>query len=108
MGKQFLKILVKMRQLFPLILILANASSVPLTKELTPSWHNICGGTYLFSEDTKSWDDATGNCELYGSHLLQIDGFEENFCLLEYAHSRAFQLVELRRGTGTAQMILDQ
>ena len=30
--KQFLKILVKMRQLFPLILILANASSVPLTK----------------------------------------------------------------------------
>ena len=27
----------------------------PDLKELTPSWHNICGGTYLFSEDTKSW-----------------------------------------------------
>merc|ERR1719447_706291 len=35
-------------------------------------------------------DDATGNCELYGSHLLQIDGFEENFCLLEYVHSHGF------------------
>merc|ERR1712080_14548 len=73
----------------PLLLLsfLSAVLSVPLGQELTPSWVQICGGTYLFSEDKKSWDDAYGECELYGSHLAQIDGIEENFCLLEYAHT---------------------
>merc|ERR1712037_712842 len=74
----------------PLLLLsfLASAFSVPLSQDLTPSWVNICGGTYLFSEDRKSWNDAYGECELYGSHIAQIDGFEENFCLLEYAQTK--------------------
>merc|ERR1719400_926591 len=57
----------------PLLLLsfLASALSVPLSEELTPSWVNICNGTYLFSEDTKSWNDAYGECELYGSHIAQ-------------------------------------
>merc|ERR1712080_79905 len=73
----------------PLLLLsfLSAVLSVPLGQELTPSWVQVCGGTYLFSEDKKSWDDAYGECELYGSHLAQIDGIEENFCLLEYAHT---------------------
>merc|ERR1712012_53547 len=64
--------------------IVALASSTPLTRELTPSWVEACDGTYLFSEDKKTWSDAYGECELYGSHLVQIDGLAENFCLLKY------------------------
>merc|ERR1711962_992548 len=70
-------------------LIVALASSTPLTRELTPSWMEACNGTYLFSEDKKTWSDAYGECELYGGHLLQIDGLAENFCLLKYAHAEA-------------------
>merc|ERR1711990_152250 len=66
---------------------LVPALSVPLSQELTPSWVDVCGGTYLFSEDTKSWNDAYGECELYGGYIAQIEGFAENFCLLEYAHT---------------------
>merc|ERR1712151_218789 len=38
----------------------------------------------------KRWDDAVGNCQLYGSHLLQIDNMAENSCLLEYALKQGF------------------
>merc|ERR1711973_912743 len=58
-------------------ILLASASALPLSKEQTPSWVNICGGTYLYSEDKKNWDDAYGQCELYGSHLVQ--GFEKYY-----------------------------
>merc|ERR1712156_1368644 len=63
-------------------LILALASGTPHIRELTPSWVEACNGTYLFSEDKKTWSDAYGECELYGSHLVQIDGLAEKFCLL--------------------------
>merc|ERR1719153_349316 len=66
------------------------ASSVAQNKEKTPSWVNICGGTYLLSEDAKSWDDAYGECELYGAHLWQIDNLAENFCLLDYSHTMGY------------------
>merc|ERR1719400_153123 len=66
------------------------ASSAPLLKDQTPSWVNICGGTYLFSEDSKSWDGAFGECELYGAHLWQIDDLAENFCLLDYAQRMGY------------------
>merc|ERR1719204_2165155 len=78
-----------MQPIFVLIL-LNSASSVPLHKEKTPSWVNICGGTYLLAEDLKSWDDAYGQCELYDAHLLQIDNLAENFCLLDYAHTMGY------------------
>merc|ERR1712037_476997 len=38
--------------------------------------------------DTKTWYDAKINCELYGSHLLQIDSLTENYCILDYAHKQ--------------------
>merc|ERR1712047_187143 len=85
MGSQ----LTEMQPIFVLILF-ASASSVPLNKEKTPSWVNICGGTYLFSEDQISWDDAFGQCELYYAHLWQIDNLAENFCLLDYAHKMGY------------------
>merc|ERR1719341_2724102 len=56
--------------------------------EKSPHWVDICGGSYLFSEDTKSWSDAVDQCELYFSHLVQIDSMAENFCLLDYAHAQ--------------------
>merc|ERR1712156_164965 len=68
-------------------LVLISASIATQSQEHTPSWVNICGGTYPFSEHMESWDDANGECELYGSHLLQIDNLAENFCLLDYAHT---------------------
>merc|ERR1712154_214299 len=40
------------------------------------------------SEDKKTWDDAGGICQLFGSHLLQIDNMAENSCLLEYAQKQ--------------------
>jgi len=54
----------------------------------TPHWVAVCGGTYLFPEDAKSWNDAGDTCELYGGHLLQIDSMTENYCLLDYAQSQ--------------------
>merc|ERR1711908_87841 len=67
--------------------LLASASSLPLSQEQTPSWVNICSSEYLFSETKISWNDAYGECELYGGHLAQIDSLPENFCLLDYAHT---------------------
>merc|ERR1711971_1356057 len=67
--------------------LLASASSLPLSQEETPSWVNICSSEYLFSETKTTWNDAYGECELYGGHLAQIDGLPENFCLLDYAHT---------------------
>eukprot|EP00091_Calanus_sinicus_P002434 TRINITY_DN12476_c0_g1_i1.p1 TRINITY_DN12476_c0_g1~~TRINITY_DN12476_c0_g1_i1.p1 ORF type:complete len:146 (-),score=21.52 TRINITY_DN12476_c0_g1_i1:3-440(-) len=57
-------------------------------QEKSPHWVDVCGGSYLFSEDRKSWADAVDQCELYFSHLVQIDSLAENFCLLEYAHTQ--------------------
>jgi len=63
------------------------ASRSSQSEDQTPSWVNICGGTYLFSENAEAWAGANGECELYDSHLLQIDNLAENFCLLDYAHT---------------------
>merc|ERR1719228_1213108 len=66
------------------------AAGLPTSVELedkTPSWVEICGSTFLFSEDQKTWNDAKGNCELYGGHLAQINDYETNYCLLEYSHA---------------------
>merc|ERR1712218_352303 len=74
-------------QLLWILSHLTSVSSIPLSQEQTPSWVNICNGTYLFSKDTKTWNDAYGECMLYGAHIAQIDSLAENFCLLDYAHT---------------------
>merc|ERR1712203_501065 len=84
MGTNTLK---EMQLILVTSLLFAFASSNSLSKELTPSWVKTCNGTYLFSEDTRTCNGAYGECELYGGHLVQIDGLAENFCLLKYAHA---------------------
>merc|ERR1711934_620955 len=69
------------------LLVSVSASPIPLSQEQTPSWVNICNGTYLFSEDTKSWNEALDFCILFGAHIAQIDSLAENFCLLDYGHT---------------------
>merc|ERR1712142_162671 len=58
-------------------------------QEKVPHWVVVCGGSYLFSEDKKSWNDAGDICELFGGHLAQIDNLAENYCLLDYARSQS-------------------
>merc|ERR1711872_408555 len=57
----------------------------------SPHWVVACGGSYLFSEDKKSWNDAGDICELFGGHLAQIDNLAENYCLLDYAQSQSLE-----------------
>merc|ERR1711872_1014936 len=57
----------------------------------SPQWVVVCGGSYLFSEDKKSWNDAGDICELFGGHLAQIDNLAENYCLLDYAQSQSLE-----------------
>merc|ERR1711962_589072 len=79
-----------MQRAWMISLFLAFALSIPLNQEIIPSWVTICGGTYLFSEDDTTWDEAYGMCELFGGHLAQIDGLEENYCLLNYGQQAGF------------------
>merc|ERR1711872_979526 len=69
-----------------LLLILLLVSPPPSTPSQAPFWVNICSGTYLFSDQAQSWNEAYAACELYSGHLLQIDDLAESFCLLDYAH----------------------
>merc|ERR1719228_728667 len=82
--------------------------------EKAPSWVQICGGSYLFSENCISWTEAGDYCDLLASHLVQIDSREENDCLLaeavalnltgEYWHSANDMEVEgvIRQGDGSS------
>merc|ERR1712041_795 len=55
---------------------------------VTPHWEAICNTSLLFSEDRKSWDDATGFCELFGGNLVEIRSMELNYCILCHAHHK--------------------
>merc|ERR1712126_118519 len=78
-----------------ILFLFTSSDSAALNKERTPSWVNICGGTYFFSETMEypwsTWNDAVLKCEQLDSHLLQIDNLAENFCLLEYANTKVYQ-----------------
>merc|ERR1719153_1623664 len=52
---------------------------------VTPHWEEACNTSLLFSEDTKSWDDAKGLCELLGGNLVEIRSMEMNYCILLHA-----------------------
>merc|ERR1712126_291083 len=56
--------------------------------EVTPHWEEVCDTSLLFSEDTKSWDDATGFCELLGGNLVEIRSMEFNYCILLHAQHK--------------------
>ena len=43
------------------------------------------GHKYLFSEITHNWEDARGECELYGGWLVRIFDLEEYNCIMRHA-----------------------
>merc|ERR1712126_431475 len=71
-----------------LMLLLPVISAAPLEERgagLTPHWEEICNTSLLFSEETKSWEDATVFCELFGGNLVEIRSMEMNYCILLHA-----------------------
>merc|ERR1719228_245675 len=63
-----------------------NDKHAVLYKE--PTWMEVCNGSYYFSNETATWDEAGEYCKLFGdgSHLLQRDNKQENNCLLRVAN----------------------
>merc|ERR1712226_772542 len=74
--------------ILPLLVVGSSVYKQAENGTRTPSWVDVCDGSYLFSEDRRTWSEANGECELYGGHLIQIDDMEENYCILDYAHEQ--------------------
>merc|ERR1712089_54691 len=73
-----------------LLLLLTVISAVKLQdRAVTPHWEAICNTSLLFSEDKKNWEEASGECELYGGNLVEIRSMEMNYCILLHAHNKA-------------------
>merc|ERR1739836_354885 len=71
------------------ILILA-VFSMTVSGTSLPEWQNLnceAGHKYFFSDETRHWQDARDECELYGGWLLSIDSQQEQNCLVRFAHS---------------------
>merc|ERR1711962_747366 len=78
--------------MLPLLFLLTAVSDAKLQlqdRAVTPHWEAVCNTSLLFSEDKKNWEDARGECELYGGNLVQIRNMEINYCILRHAHSKA-------------------
>merc|ERR1712241_1647013 len=58
-----------------------------------PHWQELeceAGHKYLFSDQTRSWQDAREECELYAGWLVNIGSLEEQNCLLRYGKSQGY------------------
>merc|ERR1712089_1925 len=76
--------------MLPLLLLLTSVSAAKLQdRAVTPHWEAVCNTSLLFSEDSKTWQDAQVNCELYGGSLVEIRSMEMNYCILRHAHNKA-------------------
>merc|ERR1711962_981810 len=87
-----------------LVLLLPVISAANLEEKgdgVTPHWEEVCNTSLLFSEEKKSWDDATVFCELFGGNLVEIRSMEMNYCILLHAQLQ----VSLLTGTGIVAMI---
>ena len=73
-----------MARLFYLGLTLLLAGQQCLANSV-PSWVQLCGHQYLFSEFTHNWYDARDECRLYGGYLARIESRHENNCLVSHA-----------------------
>merc|ERR1712098_292728 len=75
--------------MFPLLLLITVVSAVQIQdRAVTPHWAAVCNTSLLFLEDKKTWEDAQGNCELYGGGLVQIRSMEMHYCILSYAQNK--------------------
>merc|ERR1711962_1107649 len=79
---------ITMRLVLLLIPLISAASLQERGGGVTPHWEEICNTSLLFSEDTKSWYDATEFCELLGGNLVEIRSMEMNYCILHHAHHK--------------------
>merc|ERR1719481_646854 len=77
-----------MRLVLLLIPLISAASLQERVGGGTPHWEQICNTSLLFSQDTKSWYDANGFCELFGGNLVEIRSMEINYCILRHAHHK--------------------
>merc|ERR1719158_2083656 len=72
------------------LLLLTVVSAAKLQdRAVTPHWEAVCNTSLLFSEDKKTWNDARGECELYGGNLVQIRSMEMNYCILRHSQDKA-------------------
>merc|ERR1712126_408234 len=77
--------------MLPLLLLLTVVSAAKLKlqdKAAIPHWETACNTSLLFSERAETWEEASGECELYGGNLVQIRSMEMNYCILRQAHSK--------------------
>merc|ERR1711962_1875805 len=75
--------------MLPLLLLFTVIPAAKLQdRAVTPHWEAVCNTSLLFSEDKKNWEDAWGECELYGGNLVQIRSMELNYCILRHAHTK--------------------
>merc|ERR1712126_184542 len=75
--------------MLPLLLLLTIVSA---DTAVTPHWVKVCDTSLLFSEDKKNWEDARGECELYGGRLAEIRSMELNYCILNYAQTKGLPI----------------
>ena len=70
-------------------LILSSLISLAFCSS-TPEWQDLnCeeGHKYLFSEVQMTWEEARGECQLYGGWLVDLRTRKEQNCLLRYAQA---------------------
>merc|ERR1712098_206215 len=76
--------------MLPFLLLLTVVSAAKLQdKAVVPHWEAACNTSLLFSEKLETWEEASGECELYGGNLVQIRSMEMNYCILRHAHDKA-------------------
>merc|ERR1711962_555490 len=78
--------------MLPLLFLLTAVSDAKLQlqdRAVTPHWEAVCNTSLLFSEDKKNWEDARGECALYGGNLVEIRSMEMNYCILRHAQNKA-------------------
>ena len=66
-------------------MLLIILSTVVTLASSTPQWQDLnceAGHKYLFSEVDMTWEEARGECELYGGWLVDLKSRKEQNCIL--------------------------
>ena len=75
------------------ITLKSSVEGRPNTNGTYPQWVDLeceAGHKYLFSEITLNFEDAMGECGLYGGWLVSIGGQAEQNCLLRHGRSQGY------------------